>query len=190
MTPTAGGVTAATAESREEAKRKSLPEWWPFVLIAILAMAPLFVPQGLMPRPAYLLYFPALAIVTVVVGAKLAIDAFRAGLTARYNAKLTKQLEEMEDWGRFEQGHEDPNGTVRESLAKEPDNTIARKALTTLTKQERAIIILSEYEGMSYREIADCLGVPKGTVMSRLHLARRKLSEATLREATSRFERR
>ena len=39
----------------------------------------------------------------------------------------------------------------------------------------RTIIILSDIEGLSYREIAEVLGCPMGTVMSRLHNARRRL---------------
>jgi RNA polymerase sigma-70 factor (ECF subfamily) len=55
-----------------------------------------------------------------------------------------------------------------------------RSAITTLPLPERAVIVLREYEGMPYREIAAVLGIPIGTVMSRLHEARsrvrRKLS--------------
>lgn len=55
-----------------------------------------------------------------------------------------------------------------------------RSAVSTLPLPERTVIVLREYEGMSYREIAAVLGIPIGTVMSRLHEARsrvrRKLS--------------
>ena len=52
------------------------------------------------------------------------------------------------------------------------------RALDTLPEHHRSIIILSDIEGLSYREIADVLGIPMGTVMSRLHNARKRLREA------------
>jgi hypothetical protein len=47
-----------------------------------------------------------------------------------------------------------------------------------LSEHHRAIIILSDIEGLQYREIAEVLGIPMGTVMSRLHHARKRLREA------------
>jgi RNA polymerase sigma-70 factor (ECF subfamily) len=49
------------------------------------------------------------------------------------------------------------------------------RALDALPPKARTIIMLSDVEGLSYREIADVLGCPIGTVMSRLHNARKKL---------------
>jgi RNA polymerase sigma-70 factor (ECF subfamily) len=51
------------------------------------------------------------------------------------------------------------------------------KALATLPEHHRTIIMLSDLEGLSYREIADVLEIPMGTVMSRLHNARKKLRD-------------
>lgn len=48
-------------------------------------------------------------------------------------------------------------------------------ALAELPPHHRAVIVLREIEGMSYEEIAHTLDVPRGTVMSRLFHARRKL---------------
>lgn len=48
-------------------------------------------------------------------------------------------------------------------------------ALESLPPHYRTVIILSDIEGLSYREIAEVLGCPIGTVMSRLHNARRRL---------------
>jgi RNA polymerase sigma-70 factor (ECF subfamily) len=42
----------------------------------------------------------------------------------------------------------------------------------------REVIVLREIEDLSYREISDVIGVPIGTVMSRLARARKRLSEA------------
>jgi RNA polymerase sigma-70 factor (ECF subfamily) len=50
-----------------------------------------------------------------------------------------------------------------------------REALDALPPKARTIIMLSDVEGLSYREIADVLGCPIGTVMSRLHNARKRL---------------
>lgn len=52
-----------------------------------------------------------------------------------------------------------------------------RQALETLPEYHRAVILLREVEGMSYEEIADVLEVPKGTIMSRLFHARRKMQD-------------
>jgi RNA polymerase sigma-70 factor (ECF subfamily) len=50
-----------------------------------------------------------------------------------------------------------------------------QRALDALPPKARTIIMLSDVEGLSYREIADVLNIPIGTVMSRLHNARKRL---------------
>jgi RNA polymerase sigma-70 factor (ECF subfamily) len=52
-----------------------------------------------------------------------------------------------------------------------------RRALDQLPAASRAALVLREYEGLSYAEIADALGIPLGTVMSRLNYARSRLRE-------------
>lgn len=47
--------------------------------------------------------------------------------------------------------------------------------LQTLSPEHREVLVLREYEGMSYEEIAASLGLPRGTVESRLHRARQQL---------------
>jgi RNA polymerase sigma-70 factor (ECF subfamily) len=42
----------------------------------------------------------------------------------------------------------------------------------------RQVVVLAYYQGLKYREIADILGIPVGTVKSRLHAALVKLQEA------------
>ena len=56
-----------------------------------------------------------------------------------------------------------------------------RAAISELTPEHRAVILLREVEGLSYEEISRVLDCPKGTVMSRLHYARREL-QTRLRE--------
>ncbi len=49
------------------------------------------------------------------------------------------------------------------------------RALATLSPEHREIIILRHFQDLSYGEIAQSLGIPIGTVMSRLHHARKAL---------------
>ena len=52
-----------------------------------------------------------------------------------------------------------------------------RAALTELPECFQATIYLADVEGYSYRDVAEIVGVPIGTVMSRLHRARRRLRQ-------------
>ncbi len=51
------------------------------------------------------------------------------------------------------------------------------KSLEELSPEHRAILVLREWQGLSYEEIAESLGIETGTVMSRLFYARKKLAE-------------
>ncbi|HEX8910094.1 MAG TPA: sigma-70 family RNA polymerase sigma factor, partial [Anaeromyxobacteraceae bacterium] len=55
------------------------------------------------------------------------------------------------------------------------------EALAQLPEKHRTILVLREVEGLSYEELSEQLGIPKGTVMSRLFHARTKM-QALLRE--------
>jgi RNA polymerase sigma-70 factor (ECF subfamily) len=55
-----------------------------------------------------------------------------------------------------------------------------QSALSELTAEHRAVILLREVDGLSYDEISQIMQCAKGTVMSRLHYARRRL-QARLR---------
>ena len=50
------------------------------------------------------------------------------------------------------------------------------KALEKLSEDHKTVIILREVQGLTYEEIARVVGCPKGTVMSRLHHARKRMS--------------
>jgi RNA polymerase sigma-70 factor (ECF subfamily) len=51
------------------------------------------------------------------------------------------------------------------------------KAINELTPEHKAVIVLRTLEGMSYKDIGEVLGCSEGTVMSRLHYARKKLQD-------------
>jgi RNA polymerase sigma-70 factor (ECF subfamily) len=58
----------------------------------------------------------------------------------------------------------------------ERDEQIQR-ALNTLAADHRAVVVMKDLDGLRYEEIAQILGVPVGTVRSRLHRARSELRE-------------
>lgn len=49
-------------------------------------------------------------------------------------------------------------------------------AMATLPPHEREVLVMREFESLTYREMAGLLGIPIGTVMSRLYAARRALA--------------
>lgn len=66
------------------------------------------------------------------------------------------------------------DGTAERALHNDLD-PIVREALAALSTNHRAVIALVDLDGLTYQEAADLLGVPVGTVMSRLHRARAKV---------------
>ena len=53
-----------------------------------------------------------------------------------------------------------------------------KEALESLPEQFRMAVLLADVEGFSYKEIAEILDVPIGTIMSRLHRGRKALQKA------------
>ena len=74
--------------------------------------------------------------------------------------------------------------STKELIQKSPEQELEEKEITeklynaidSLNEIEREILILREFEGMSYRDISELLNIPEGTVMSRLYYTRKKLS--------------
>jgi RNA polymerase sigma-70 factor (ECF subfamily) len=62
-------------------------------------------------------------------------------------------------------------------IANDQSQQLIRQAIDSLPAEFREVTILRELEGMSYLEIAGIVGIPKGTVMSRLARARKRLSQ-------------
>jgi RNA polymerase sigma-70 factor (ECF subfamily) len=58
-----------------------------------------------------------------------------------------------------------------------------RRAVDALPRSFREVLLLVDVGEHSYRDVADSLGIPIGTVMSRLHRARRQLAAALGEEA-------
>ena len=64
-------------------------------------------------------------------------------------------------------------------MAVEMDHEV-REALLGLPHDYKMVVLLADLEGFAYKEIADILAVPVGTVMSRLYRGRRMLEKALL----------
>ena len=65
-----------------------------------------------------------------------------------------------------------------EALVSQQERTqLVQKAILSLPDASRAVLILREYEEMSYQEISSTLDIPVGTVMSRLNYARKLLKD-------------
>jgi RNA polymerase sigma-70 factor (ECF subfamily) len=107
----------------------------------------------------------------------LAIDSLR-----RERKNRRDQLEDINEEVIGEAGE----GILSTPLGSDPAATLLRRelsgqmqaALEGLPEIHRTVLVLREVEGLSYEELAERLGVQKGTVMSRLFHARRKMQAA------------
>ena len=65
--------------------------------------------------------------------------------------------------------------TLPEESVKERQTRQLERALSRLTAEDRELITLKHLDGLSYGELAERLGIPSGTAMSRLYYARQRL---------------
>jgi len=73
----------------------------------------------------------------------------------------------------------DPSNLARPDFALEQaeEEQKDHRALARLSSEHRAVLLMKELEGQKYEEMAEALGVPIGTIRSRLHRARLELRE-------------
>jgi RNA polymerase sigma-70 factor, ECF subfamily len=104
----------------------------------------------------------------------LAIDAKRHPFRHRINWEAI--AERADDTRAFDLPRVH-NSDPHETFARFELNCTLNSALSKLNSFHRAVIVMREVEGMSYQEMADSLRISKGTVMSRLFHARRRLQQ-------------
>jgi RNA polymerase sigma-70 factor (ECF subfamily) len=73
--------------------------------------------------------------------------------------------------------------TPETALLRRADTELVRKAIAQLAPAFQEVLLLADVEEMKYQEVADVLGIPIGTVMSRLARARKQVREFILRSA-------
>jgi RNA polymerase sigma-70 factor (ECF subfamily) len=106
------------------------------------------------------------------------INAYRK----RQREPVTVLEDEIPDWYLYDRLNADGESASAESqvLDRIPDEDV-KEALDALPESFRMAVWLADVEGFAYKEIAEILGIPIGTVMSRLHRGRKAL-EQRLRE--------
>ena len=70
-----------------------------------------------------------------------------------------------------------PGSGLEAGLVSQDRAEVVQQAFLALPEASRAVLVLREFEGLSYQEIAETLAIPLGTVMSRLNYGRNLLRE-------------
>ncbi|OWK47260.1 sigma-70 family RNA polymerase sigma factor [Fimbriiglobus ruber] len=104
--------------------------------------------------------------------------AFNTAVSLKRRRKALVSLET----GRDGESIGDPVDTSEETrpgaaLERTEEEEILRAALHRLSPEHRTVLVLKDIEGLKYEEIAEILGVPIGTIRSRIHRARLELRD-------------
>ncbi len=99
-----------------------------------------------------------------------------------------KQVPPQVDFADLEETFESVLVTADRATPRTPEDELVdgaldsevRRALTGLPHNYKVVVLLADIEGCAYKEIADILAIPVGTVMSRLYRGRRLLERALL----------
>lgn len=106
-----------------------------------------------------------------------AIDARRRNKRHRMVSLDTPREQDHEDVGRLVNLLESSDQGPMDSAVRSERQQLVRRTLNSLPENMHAVIQLVYYQGMKYREAAEVLDIPVGTVKSRLHAAVAKLTD-------------
>jgi RNA polymerase sigma-70 factor, ECF subfamily len=100
---------------------------------------------------------------------------YRIAVNAAVDVLRRKTEEPLDD--KVEQMLTDHSESPETALINKERAVLLQQAMQSLPQAARSVLVLREYGGLSYQEIASVLDVPLGTVMSRLNYARNRLRE-------------
>jgi RNA polymerase sigma-70 factor (ECF subfamily) len=104
------------------------------------------------------------------------IDHYRRTRQERATDPIEEQLSRLEEKGDAASARPD------QALAGREASEILQAALQKLSPDLREAVILRDLQEMEYREIADVLGIPEGTVKSRINRGRAELARLLRRQ--------
>ena len=113
---------------------------------------------------------------------RIATNAYINSYRAKQRRPDERDLDGMEDWAL----HDAIGGLEKVAAGRTPEAEVldamptddVTRALEDLPDVFRETVLLVDVDGFSYKEAAEVLDVPVGTIMSRLHRGRKKLEEA------------
>ena len=93
--------------------------------------------------------------------------------------KTVEGPEDQDDWFLFDRlGAKSVERSAEEDVLEQIPDAEVKEALESMQENCRMAVLLADVEGFSYKEIAEIMDVPIGTVMSRLHRGRKALEKA------------
>jgi len=114
---------------------------------------------------------------------------YRIAVNTAISHKRRQRLTLSIDGGRNGEGRVEPLDTSEASrpgyaLEQGEEERRVQRALNRLSAEHRAVLVMKDMEGQKYEAMAEVLGVPIGTIRSRLHRARSELRELLEQEET------
>lgn len=112
---------------------------------------------------------------------KIQTNSFINEYRKRVRRPRNTSLDDVEEYYLYshlvESGVQPSSSVTEDEILAQIDDAEVFRALDDLQDNYRQVVLLADVEGFAYREIAEILDIPVGTVMSRLHRARKRLKE-------------